>query len=155
MAKKDKFKQMQQGGGVRSSFQDMVEQAATVAAIEKQAEQPAPMLSEVSQAGEPVQSVQSVAVPQQPTQQQPTAEQRYMRLSNPQIPITEYNLVTRYCEQFPNMTRQDFVELAIIEKLHTDGGLSQEDFNARYDEIRNRLPRGHRKGTKTLPEKSK
>lgn len=139
MAKKDKFKQMQQDGGVRSSFQDMVEQAATVAAIEKQA-------------GEPVQSVQpvqSVDVPQQPTQQQPTAEQRYMRLSNPQIPITEYNLVTRYCEQFPNMTRQDFVELAIIEKLHTDGGLSQEDFNARYDEIRNRLPRGHRKGTKS------
>ena len=37
MAKKDKFQQMKQGGGALSSFQDMVEQAATVAAIEQKA----------------------------------------------------------------------------------------------------------------------
>ena len=71
-----------------------------------------------------------------------------MRLPNPQIPIAECNLVSRYCEQFPNMTRVDFVELAIIEKLHNDCGMSQEDFNARYDEIRNRPIRGHRRNTK-------
>lgn len=130
MAKKDKFKQMQQGGAI-GSFQDMVTQATTVAAIEKQApEQPTQRVQQ-SGGGEKV--------------QEPF---RFMRLPNPQIPITEYNLVTRYCEQFSNMTRQDFVELAIIEKLHADGGLSQEDFNARYDEIRNRPPRGHRKNTK-------
>ena len=134
MANKDKFKKMQQGGGVISSFQDIVQQAATVAAIEKQAEQP----SKGNGADNP--PVQA-AVP-------PTQEQRFMRLPNPQIPIMEYNLVTRYCEQFPNMTRQDFVELAIVEKLHTDGGLPQEDFDRRYDEIRNRPPRGHRKNTK-------
>jgi len=81
----------------------------------------------------------------------PAAEQkpqRFVRLPNPQIPIAEYNLVTRYCEKFDNMTRQDFVELAIIEKLHNDGGMSQADFNARCEEIRNRPPRGHRKNTK-------
>ena len=139
---KDKFKQMQQGRG--SSFQDMVQQAATVAAIEKQAEQPA-VKQEAVQKG--------VDNPSPSFVQPKVQEQRFMRLPNPQIPITEYNLVTRYCEQFPNMTRQDFVELAIIEKLHADGGLSQEDFNARYDEIRNRPPRGHRKGTKNPPVK--
>ena len=81
----------------------------------------------------------------------PAAEQktsRFVRLPNPQIPVDEYNLVTRYCEKFDNLTRQDFVELAIIEKLHNDGGMSQEDFNARYEEIRNRPIRGHRKNTK-------
>lgn len=81
----------------------------------------------------------------------PAAEQkpqRFVRLPNPQIPLDEYNLVTRYCEKFDNMTRQDFVELAIIEKLHNDGGMTQEDFGRRYDEIRNRPIRGHRKNTK-------
>ena len=133
---KDKFKQMQQGGGF--SFEDMVKQATTVAAIEKQAEEPAASTG-----------IQPAPGPSPATQTPPILqEQRFMRLPNPQIPIAEYNLVTRYCEQFTNMTRQDFVELAIVEKLHADGGLSQEDFNARYDEIRNRPPRGHRKGTK-------
>jgi hypothetical protein len=136
MANKDKFKQMKQGGGF--SFQDMVQQAATVAAIEKQVEQPTPPPAAEAKPEEKPKPVQ-------PAAQEPV---RYMRLPNPQIPITEYNLVTRYCEQFPNMTRQDFVELAIIEKLHTDGGMSQEEFNARYEEIRNRPPRGHRKNTK-------
>jgi len=132
---KDKFKQMQQGGG--ASFQDMVQQAATVAAIEKQAETATP-------------SVESVAVAQQPLQVQ---EQRFMRLPNPQIPITEYNLVTRYCEQFSNMTRQDFVELAIIEKLWQEKLMSDEDFEQRKAAICARPPRGHRKGTKNPPAK--
>lgn len=134
---KDKFKQMQQGGGVLSSFQDMVQQAATVAAIEKQAEQPATPPAAVKQ--------EEKQGPANPSVHEPV---RYMRLPNPQIPIAEYNLVTRYCEQFQNMTRQDFVELAIIEKLHADGDMPREDFNRRYDEIRNRPPRGHRKNTK-------
>jgi len=137
---KDKFKQMQQGGGSLSSFQDMVQQAATVAAIEKQAEESAASTG-----------IQPAPGPSPATQAPPILqEQRFMRLPNPQIPIVEYNLVSRYCEQFSNMTRQDFVELAIIEKLHADGGLSQEDFGRRRDEIRNRPPRGHRKNTKKL-----
>ena len=84
----------------------------------------------------------------------PQEQPRFMRLPNPQIPLQEYNLVSRYCEQFANMTRQDFVELAIIEKLHNDGGMSQEDFNRRYEEIRNRPPRGQRKGMKSSSSSS-
>ena len=135
---KDKFKQMQHGGGL--SFDDMVKQAATVAAIESQAEQPSKN-QDIQQKGGDKPS---------PSFAQPQAqEQRFMRLPNPQIPIAEYNLVTRYCEQFPNMTRQDFVELAIIEKLHKESLMPDGDFNARFDEIRNRPSRGHRKNTKT------
>lgn len=137
MANKDKFKMMQQSGG--SSFQDIVQQAATVAAIEKQAE-PVP---------QPTAAVEKESrVADRPSS--PVAETvRYARLPNPQMPLTEVNLVEEYCRQFDNMTKMDFVELAIIEKLHNDGGLSGEDFNKRYDEIRNRPPRGYRKGTKT------
>ena len=135
---KDKFKQMQQGGGL--SFDDMAKQAATVAAIESQAEQPAKSQD----------TLQKGVDKPSPSFAQPQAQdQRFMRLPNPQIPIAEYNLVTRYCEQFPNMTRQDFVELAIIEKLHNDGGMQQEDFNVRHDEIRHRPIRGQRRGMKT------
>ena len=133
---KDKFKQMQQGGGVSSFQQTLVQAATTVAAIERQQEEQAkPQPQEKTPTAQP-----SVVTTQEPP--------RFMRLPNPQIPIDEYSLVSRYCEQFSNMTRQDFVELAIIEKLHTDGGMSQEDFNRRYEEIRNRPPRGQRKGTK-------
>lgn len=146
MAKKDKFAQMQQDGGF--SFEDMVQQAATVAAIEKQAELPTVGPTSNGQVARVGESAQVAITPATTANSSYSDTTRYMRLSNPQIPVTEYNLVTRYCEQFPNMTRQDFVELAIIEKLHTDGGLSQEDFNVRYDEIRNRPPRGHRKNTK-------
>ena len=145
MANKDKFKQMQQGGGKISSFQDIVQQAATVAAIEKQAEHGAAAQTVT------VTPTERVGGAAQPAVASDTM--RFMRLPNPQIPMTEYNLVTRYCEQFSNMTRQDFVELAIVEKLHADGGLSKEDFNKRYDEIRNRPPRGYRKGTKNPPVK--
>lgn len=135
---KDKFKSMQQGGGAPGSFQDMVAQATTVAAIEKQA-----VKTDAAHSGTAADvPVGTVA---------PTANgdvQRYMRLPNPQIPIAEYNLVTRYCEQFSNMTRQDFVEMAIIEKLHAEGLLAEEDYAFRSNEIRSRPPRGHRKGMK-------
>lgn len=150
MSNKDKFKKIQQGRGQIGSFQDIVDQASTVAAIEKQAEQVNLSLVDNNNAApsavtsQQPQSVSSPAVTNEPA----VAEQRFMRLPNPQIPISECNLVSRYCEQFPNMTRQDFVELAIIEKLHNDCGMSQEDFNARYDEIRNRPSRGHRRNTK-------
>ena len=132
---KDKFKQLQQGGGVGSFQETLVQAATTVAAIEKQQEQQPEVYTVKPKIVPPVPPVKS---------EQP----RFMRLPNPQIPLAEYNLVSNYCTQFANMTRQDFVELAIIEKLHNDGGMSQEDFNARYEEIRNRLPRGQRKGTK-------
>lgn len=131
---KDKFKQMQQGGGVGSFQETLVQAATTVAAIERQNEE------------------QGSAV--QPPVMSPQEQPRFMRLPNPQIPLQEYNLVSRYCEQFANMTRQDFVELAIIEKLHNDGGMSQEDFNRRYEEIRNRPPRGQRKGMKSSSSSS-
>lgn len=136
MASKDKFKKLQQQGG--GSFQDMVQQATTVAAIEKQAEQvaPQPVVVTNNKVGN---------APVEPT----VAPVRYARLPNPQMPVSEINLVEQYCRQFDNMTKQDFVELAIIEKLHSDGDMTQEDFNKRYDEIRNRPARGHRKGTKT------
>ena len=152
MAKKDKFKQMQQGGGSLSSFQDMVQQAATVAAIEKQAEQPKEGVSVTvsSQGDTPRYTPDTPPIHPGDT---PLEEQRFMRLPNPQIPIAEYNLVTRYCEQFSNMTRQDFVELAIIEKLWQERLMSDEDFELRKTAIRARPPRGHRKGTKNSPVK--
>lgn len=146
---KDKFKQMQKGGG---SFQEsLVQAAATVAAIERQEEQAARQQSQQNVMQLPD---KAATVPVgSPTGINPQEPPRFMRLPNPQIPLQEYNLVSSYCAQFANMTRQDFVELAIIEKLHSDGGMSQEDFNRRYEEIRNRPPRGQRKGTKNQPSK--
>ena len=126
MAKKDKFTLKKEGGGL--SFENMVKQAATVAAIQDQAQD----------SGKMIQS----AIPS--TQDAP----RFMRLPNPQIPIEEYNLVSMYCNTFSNMTRQDFVELAIIEKLHKEGVMPDDDFSQRMKEIRSRPQRGHRKGTK-------
>lgn len=140
---KDKFKQMQQGGGALSSFQDMVQQAAAVAAMEKQTE-PVVQQPALQKGGD-----KPSPSPVKPIQQ----EQRFMRLPNPQIPISEYNLVTRYCEQFLNMTRQDFVELAIIEKLWQEKLMSDDDFERRKTEICARPPRGHRKNTKNQPLK--
>ena len=134
MATKDKFKEKQQGGGF--SFEDMVQQAATVAAIEKQAEEKktaaATEASAPAPAATPIASVETAV--------------RYMRLPNPQIPLNEYNQVSTYCNQFDNMTRQDWVELAIVEKLSRDGLMPDEDFEKRRTEIRNRPRRGQRKG---------
>ena len=82
-----------------------------------------------------------------PVKERSSQEQtRFMRLPIPQIPLHEHNLVTLYCNSLPNMTRQDFVELAIIEKLHSLGRLTDEEFEARRAEIRSRPPRGQRKG---------
>lgn len=139
---KDKFKQMQQGGGF--SFEDMVKQATTVAAIEKQAAVQPEQSSQTQQPAVRQQQVQAAQLAEAP---------RFMRLPNPQIPLAEYNLVSLYCNSFANMTRQDFVELAIIEKLHNDGQMPDDDFAARQTEIRNRPPRGQRKGTKNQTSK--
>ena len=133
---KDKFKMMQQGGGVGSFQETLVEAATTVAAIERQQEQQ-PEVHAVKPKMAPVPPVN-------------TEQPRFMRLPNPQIPLSEYNLVSNYCTQFANMTRQDFVELAIIEKLYNNDMMTDEDFNTRYEEIRNRLPRGQRKGTRQV-----
>lgn len=139
MSKKDKFAQMQQGGGSLSSFQDIVQQATTVAAIEKQAEHKEP-------------ASEAAATPliyKGDAQREPATETtRFMRLPNPQIPFEEYVMVSNYCTSFANMTRQDFVELAIVEKLHNEGLLDDDRFRARQAEIKNRPPRGYRKGTK-------
>lgn len=78
----------------------------------------------------------------------PDSPSRMVRLPNPPIPVREYDLATQYCYRFDNMTRQDWVEIAIIEKLHNDGQMPDEEFNARRDEIRSRPQRGHRKSTK-------
>ena len=140
MAKKDKFSQMKsQGGGALGSFENLVEQASTVAAIEKQAV--------VQQPDQPAPTQQTAQQPS-PAAMNPTEAPRFMRLPNPQIPLAEYNLVSQYCNSFANMTRQDFVELAIIEKLHNDGQMTDGDFTARQSEILSRPPRGQRKGTK-------
>lgn len=148
---KDKFKQMQKGGGARSSFQDMVQQAATVAAIEKQA------AGNIATDSKNITPTPDNEVGKTTSEMTPSAGNndsqqtelpRFMRLPNPQIPLNEYNLVSLYCASLPNMTRQDFVELAIVEKLHALGRLNDEDFNVRQKEIRNRPPRGQRKGTK-------
>lgn len=145
MAKKDKFAQMHQSGGAGSFQESLVQAATTVAAIERQQKEQAAQQPSGQSSTTPV-GFKSGINPQEPP--------RFMRLPNPQIPLQEYNLVSAYCNSFANMTRQDFVELAIIEKLHNDGGMSQEDFNVRYEEIRNRPPRGQRKGAKTSSSSS-
>ena len=73
---------------------------------------------------------------------------RFTRLPNPSIPYEEYALASRYCEGFANMTRVDWMELAIIEKLHNDKMITDEHFNSRRNEICNRPLRGQRKNTK-------
>lgn len=135
MAKKDKFAQMKQGGG-GSTFQDMVAQAKTVAAIEHQAGKTAIPTTES-------------ASPHQPA---PVSE-RLTHLPNPWISMREYNLASNYCNSFDNMTRMDWMELAIIEKLHRDGLLPEEEFQTRRAEITTRPPRGLRKNTKVQKNK--
>lgn len=143
MAKKDKFQQLKEGGGALSSFQDMVEQTSTVAAIVKQAEESVPQSSQQP-------SIQKAADPAMQLHEYPSAVPSMTHLPNPWIPAREYNLASQYCYQHTNMTRQDFVELAIIEKLHNEGLLTDEEFAKRRDEIRSRLPRGQRKNTKKI-----
>lgn len=147
MAKKDKFAQMQQSGGVGSFQESLVEAAATVAAIErKQEDQTKPESA----------SLRITAVAQRQTggEWQPIEPPRFMRLPNPQITVGEYNLVSQYCNSLANMTRQDWVELAIVEKLHNDNMISDEDFHTRQFEIRNRPTRGQRRNTKVLRQEA-
>lgn len=160
MAKKDRFKQMQkEGGGALSSFQEIVENAKTVAAIEQQAHGQQSSVTSKKTEGQNAAPVIADSMNSQPSAtdsgvgvqlQEPL---RFMRLPNPQLPIKIYNLVSNYCNSFSNMTRQDFVELAIIEKLHNDSLMTDDEFNSRRDEIRNRPPRGHRKNTKNQTSK--
>lgn len=146
MARKDKFKEMQQsGGGVLTSLQTMVN---TVAAIEQKTEQAA---SAPSHNDEQADSI--VVQKQQAQQSAAMQEQMFTRLPNPEIPIAEYNLVSQYVSTLRNMTRQDWVELAIVEKLHNDGLMDDETFSARAIAIRNRPPRGQRKGFKAVRNK--
>lgn len=83
--------------------------------------------------------------------EQPTIENglpKYTRLPNPAIPYDEYKLVNTYVIEHPNMTRTDWMELAIVEKIHNDGLMSDWKYAKRCSEINSRPPRGHRKGTK-------
>lgn len=138
MAKKDKFQQLKEGGGM--SFDDLARQATTFAAIERQA-----VSTPTPQPGE--NTHQPAAVSMQ-LHEYPSDVPRMTHLPNPWISAREYNLASQYCYQHTNMTRQDFVELAIIEKLHNEGLIPDEEFAKRRDEIRNRPPRGMRKNTK-------
>lgn len=149
MAKKDRFAQLhKEGGGALGSFQNL---AATVAAIDQQEQQEKAAVQHTSQKNVQQASGQQVPASSKPAEPAPADNlepPRFMRLPNPKIPLAEYNKVSNYCNSFANMTRQDFVELAIIEKLHNDKEMSDDEFNTRYEEIRNRPARGHRKGTK-------
>lgn len=149
MAKKDRFAQLHKdGGGTLGSFQNL---AATVAAIDQQEQQEKAAVQHTSRKNAQHASEQQMPASSKPTEPAPADNlepPRFMRLPNPKIPLAEYNKVSNYCNSFANMTRQDFVELAIIEKLHNDKEMSDDDFNTRYEEIRNRPARGHRKGTK-------
>lgn len=156
MAKKDKFAQMQQGGGVGSFQETLVNAAATVAAIERRHDeetrdrQGKDAIPPETQAG----NGRNTAEPTAGDGWRHVEQPKFMRLPNPQIPLSEYNLVSVYCGSLPNMTRQDFVELAIVEKLHAIGSLDDEAFAYRQAEIRNRPPRGQRKGTKAIKQTS-
>ena len=158
MAKKDKFAQMKQGGG-GSTFQDMVAQAKTVAAIEQQASMatiptPEPVSPQRAQEGQASAAVQSAAPAQPTSPQQPApVSERLTHLPNPWISMREYNLASNYCNTFDNMTRMDWMELTIIEMLHRDGLLPEEEFQARRAEITTRPPRGLRKNTKVQKNK--
>ena len=138
MAKKDKFQQLKQSEGA-TSFQDMVEQTNTVAAIVQRAE-------EQQTAHQP--AVQGGGVASPSSDNKPAEATRTTHLPNPAISVRYYNLATQYCYQHDNMTRLDWMEMAILEKLHRDGLIPDDEFTARSEEIRNRPPRGMRKNTK-------
>lgn len=153
MAKKDKFAQMQQGGGVGSFQKTLVQAATTVAAIERQQEKQVHQQTQTNQVGNALtqnNKPEEKSVKQNISHVPDRSFPKFMRLSNPQIPLDEYNLVSIYCTSLPNMTRQDFVELAIVEKLHSLGQITDEQLEARQTEIHNRPPRGQRKGTKQI-----
>jgi hypothetical protein len=144
MAKKDKFQQLKQSDSV-SSFQDMVEQTNTVAAIVQQAESQQITQQPSAQGG--------VVAKPSGGDNKPSEQQRMTHLPNPAISVRYYNLATQYCYQHDNMTRMDWMEMAIVEKLHRDGLIPDDEFVTRSEEIRSRPPRGMRKNTKTQMNK--
>lgn len=143
MAKKDKFQQLKQSEGA-TSFQDMVEQTNTVAAIVQQAE---------NQQSAQQPSIQGGVGVKPSGDKKPDEATRMTHLPNPAISVRYYNLATQYCYQHDNMTRLDWMEMAIMEKLHRDGLIPDDEFNLRSEEIRNRPPRGMRKNTKAQTNK--
>jgi len=149
MAKKDKFQKMRQDTGALSSFQDMVTQATTVAAIEQQAQIQLSAGDESKTENNKENKSDAVTLDHNVggvgDARQHQEEERYIRLPSPKILIREYNLASQYCTLFTNMTRLDFVELAIIEKLHRVGQMTDEEFAAREQEIKSRPTRGQRK----------
>lgn len=78
-----------------------------------------------------------------------TNNQRSIRLPSPEIPYYEYQLIGQYRNSFPNMTTQDWAEMAFVEKLYHDKIIPEDYYIARITEIRNRPLRGQRKGMKT------
>lgn len=146
MAKKDKFAQLnKKDGGM--SFQDSIARAAgTVAAIQEKNNEAAPKTASAKP------SATKPTAPHTPkassAEQEGGEQERYIHLPNPLIPVRYYNLASEYCSRFGNMTRQDWMELAIIEKLFHDGLIKEDEFTERCNEIRTRPPRGQRKNTK-------
>lgn len=125
MAKKDKFQQLQNSKqSIADSFQHI---ASTVVAIQRKSEDQTVTTTPGLNGGN---------------------EMEYTHLPSPQIPKKEYNLVSAFIGQLNNMTRQDWVELAIIEKLYNDKLIDEEYFLTRQQQIKARPPRGQRKGYK-------
>ena len=152
---KDRFKEMQKGGAGASSFQRLAEQAATVAAIEKQGSMTDANSPEhkAEPAGCARVTITPVAVNSKPVNSGGmTQAVQFMRLPNPRIPLDEYNMVSLYIGQHLNMTRMDFVEMAILEKLNREGMLPDEQFTQRVAEIESRPRRGMRKGFRAAQE---
>ena len=130
---KDKFKQMQQNANtLGDSFMEI---ASTVAAIENAAPQSA--------------SKNEKGRVEVPTTKQDATETSFIRLPSPPVTTEIYDLVYRSMSVTRNITRQDWVELAIIEKLHNEGILDDDRFQSYQQAVISRPPRGMRKGTKT------
>lgn len=146
MAKKDKFGQLNRKEGATSFQASIAKAASTVAAIQEKNDAATQKPEAPKQtATKPT----ATHTPQSSSAQQEGSEQeRYIHLPNPLIPVRYYNLASEYCNKFGNMTRQDWMELAIIEKLYHDGLIKEDEFTERCNEIRTRPPRGQRKNTK-------
>lgn len=107
--------------------------------MENKEQQKVYLVTELTDATQQQHSSQGAVTYQQP---------RFTRLPNPEIPYEEYRQVSRYCDDQPNMTRQDWMELAIIEKMHRDNLITDSHYTQRRNEITSRPPRGQRKNTR-------
>lgn len=156
--KKDKFAQMQQSEGVGSFQESLVQAAQTVAAIEQKQGTASSSNKPSAETAEP--KAQPSTGGSSPSSSSSSSSSssgdgstRYTHLPNPRIPVRLYNLASQYCNNFDNMTRQDWMELAIVEKLYRDEQLPKEEYEAYSNEIRNRPPRGQRKYSKVQADK--